>query len=84
MLTPPIVAVPDMVSLPVKTVEVLFEPLFVYSTKRVLGSVPSVADVSITFAFTPEVAPVNTIPFKSDKVLVPVNEVSLTELLMST
>ena len=50
------------VSPSVNTKAVLFVPVFVYFTKRVSGSVPSVADVSIQVATTPEVTPVKVTP----------------------
>ena len=58
-------------------------PEFSYFTYKVLGSVPSVASVLITFAVTPEVAPVSLKPTKSVRVTPTaaesVNEVNLTD-----
>ena len=54
-----------IVSPAVNFTSVLFVPAFSYFTYKVLGSVPSVASTPITFAVTPEVAPVNVKPTKS-------------------
>ena len=73
----------EIVSPAVNLTSVLFVPEFSYFTYKVLGSVPSVASTPITFAVTPEVAPVNLKPIKSFSVTPTaaesVNEVSFTE-----
>ena len=45
-----------------KAVDVLFDPLVEYFTYNVSGSVPSATATSITFATSPEVAPVKVTP----------------------
>ena len=50
-----------IVSPSVNTSEVLFVPALSYLTNKVSGSVPSVAKTFITFAVTPEVAPVKLV-----------------------
>ena len=74
---------PVIVSPAVNFTSELFVPEFSYFTYKVLGSVPSAASTPITFAVTPEVAPVNLKPTKSLSVTPTaaesVNEVSFTE-----